>query len=704
MMDSADIAARMRAAEMEAVARQRFILGASCVKTPQAIELETAGYETWAKTLGRRTFKKPFAPFHHRFWQWYWPARMKLLRGEMLTADELTALLIWGRGLGKSSHVEWACIAEGALGDGITDEPGFVGYICADSGLAEGHLKSIRNRLDSTEIAHYYPGLANPRIDKHGYQTAWRQDYLATHSGWGIVPIGLKEGVRGGRLFDLRFTMFVFDDIDNRKFSADVTKKNLEIIAYEILPAGTPQTLKLFPQNLIREDGVLAQILNRETDVLSRRIVIGNEDGDPQPAFDEVELEPDEERPGSYRIRSVVPVWEGFDVNAAEVFLSDSGKAGFMAEYQHDLEGDRTEFVLQNWRDEVHTISRSEFAARYGARAIPYYWGRRWFNDWAKTNTAKHANVAGCLSVSAQNTELPGFVFLSDCLTFEAGTEADEVALRILKTISPTVLIGGRLKGWDEIVRDAHRRELRDYTASVTDMISMVRDVRSKVIPPIVRRILKAQKLNDFRGSHEQNNNALVVYRDVYGLPFQPTNPGSDGGIELLNSLMKVDRNYPHPFRPDERGEDGQFNLGYSRFFLIVEDDAIAPPPANANPKSLHDSARARYQLKRWRELPVKDTPTGEIERGPEKRNDDFGNGLMFCVHDGLPQAVSLNYGEKIRAVSPVVQTLEEKFQDEPLTESEQLQYFVALGDAKQRLGRSGAVQRFGEESNGDWR
>jgi hypothetical protein len=672
-------------------------------KTAQAKELELQGYEAWAKRLGARTFKKPFAPFHHRFWQWYWPARLKLLRGEQLTADELTALLIWGRGLGKSSHVEWACIAEGALGEGVTTEPGFVGYICADASLAKGHINSIRNRLDSAEIAHFYPGLANPRIDKHGYQTAWRQDYLATDSGWGIVPIGLKEGVRGGRLFDLRFTMFVFDDIDSRKFSADVTKKNLEIIAYEILPAGTPQTLKLFPQNLIREDGVLAQILNRETDVLSRRLVIGNDEGQPQPAFDEVELEPDEERPGSYRIKSVVPVWEGFDVNAAEVFLSDSGKAGFMAEYQHDLEGDRTEFVLQNWRDEVHTISRSDFARRYGTRSIPYYWGRRWFNDWAKTKTSKHANVAGCLSVSAQNTELPGFVFLSDCLTFEAGTEADDVALRILKTISPVVNVNGTQKTWDEVVTDAHRRQdLQSYMTSVTDMITMARDVRSRVIPPIVRRILTAQKLQDFRGSHEQNNNALKVYRDIYGLPFQPINPGSDGGIELLNSLMKVDRTHPHPFKPDARGEDGQFGLGYSRFFLIVEGDAIEPPPANANPRNLHDSALARYQLKRWRELPVKDTETGEVERGPEKRNDDFGNGLMFCVHDGLPVASELTYFEKTRAIEPTLQDLDNKLiESKTLNPQEQMKFHILEGMAKKRLGAQ--IQRAADAEELDW-
>lgn len=579
---------------------------------------------------------------------------------------------------------------------GVTDEPGLVGYVCADSDLAKGHLESVRNRLESSEVAHYYPGLANPRVSR-GVQTAWRQDRLVTASGWGIIPLGLKEGVRGSRLADMRFSMFVFDDVDSRKFGSDVIKKNLEIIAYDILPAGTSQTLNLFPQNLIRDDGALSQILNRESDVMSHRTVIGTEEGEPQPAFNEVELELDDQRPGAYRIKSAVPVWEGFDVNAARVFLSNSGRSAFLAEFNHDLTGDRTESVLPNWRDEVHVITRSQFEAKYGTRTISHYWGRRWFNDWAKTKTAKHANVAGCLSVSAQNTELRGIVFLSNCLSFEAGTEADDVALRILRTISPLVPVEGQLKTWEEVLRAAHTREgLTGYTSSVTALIEMSRDVRARVIPPLVRKILQAQHLHDFRGSHEQNNNALAVYRDIYGLPFKPVNPGADGGVELLNSLMKVERTTPHAFKPDERGEDGLYRLGFSRFYLLVEDHEVVPPPKNANPRDLHDSALARYQLARWRYLSVRDNDTGEVERGPEKRNDDFGNGCMFCVHDGLPVAVALSYDEKLEVASPRLHELAGKARSNiPLTPGEQMSYWVSQAEAKKRVKPS--VRRWDE-------
>jgi hypothetical protein len=623
-------------------------------KTPQAVALEARGYEPWAMTLGRRTFKSPFSPFHHRFWRWYWPARMKLLRGERLTADELTALLVWARGMGKSSHVEWACIAEGALGEGVTDEPGFVGYVCADSDLAKGHLQSIRNRLLSPEIAEFYPGLANPLIDAHGHQLGFRQDFLSTASGWGIIPIGLKEGVRGGRLLDQRFSMFVFDDVDNRKFSADVIRKNLEIIAYEILPAGTPgRTLNLFPQNLVRDDGALSQILNYETDVLARRTVIGDEDGEPLPAFTDVELIPDEERPGTHKIKSATVVWEGFDLAAAEIFLANSGKAAFLAEYQHDFTGNRAELVLQNWRDEVHVITRSQFGAVTVTRTIPFHWPTRGFNDWAKTNTAKHANVAGFLSVSPQGRDprTSGLAFLHDCMSFDAGAGADKVALRIIKALAPVAMVNGKPKPWEEVLSDAHTRQgLSSY--DLDDIVSKSRDSRSKIIPALVRPIVQRQKVT-FRGSAEENNGALKIYRDVYGLDFVAANPGADGGVNLLNHLMLVDRSRPHLFKPDERGPDGQYKLGFSRFYLIVEDGKEVPIPKSAKPRDLYDSDRARYQLAKWRELPVKDTETGEVERGPEKRNDDFGNGLMMCTHDGLPVAPQLTPDERFWVEHP---------------------------------------------------
>ena len=125
-------------------AQRRGPATATYQKTPEALALERLGYEAWLKTLGPRTFTGSFSSFHHQFWFWHWSVRQKLLRGEALTPAELAALVIWFRSGGKCSHVEWACIAEGALvGDG------YVGYVSDTEAQAKAHLQSIRERRGS---------------------------------------------------------------------------------------------------------------------------------------------------------------------------------------------------------------------------------------------------------------------------------------------------------------------------------------------------------------------------------------------------------------------------------------------------------------------------------------------------------------------------------------------------------------------------
>jgi hypothetical protein len=605
-------------------------------KTAQAAALERAGAERWLTRLGPKTFTGEFAPFHLDFWGWYWDIRLKLLRGEALPPEEMAALLMWGRGMGKSSNVEWACIAEGALGDG-----GFVMYVSGTEKQAREHVAAVKGRLESSLVAEYYPGLSRPEIGAHGNQRGWRQDYLATASGWGILPIGLDQGIRGGRKDDTRFSLIVLDDIDDHNDSAAAVEKKLDTIARTILPAGDPSTVVLFAQNLIHEDSVLNQVYTRRSDVLSDRREFG-----PHRSFEEVELAPHPEHPGKSVIRSARPTWGHIDLAAARLFLSRSGRKGFMAEYQHEFDEDRSERVLKNWSDDLHVITWDEFERVYGLREIPALWQKSCANDWAWTRSDYHANVAAFLTVSAQNSELPGMVFLYNCMSFGAGTEADDVAVRILRAMAPCVTAGGVRRSWDELLEaNLTRAGVEGFTTSATQAVRARRDTLARVIPPLVQRILGAQRFGLFRGSHEQNSGALKVYRDVYGLPFSACNPGADGGVEMLNHLMRVDEGREHPFRPGV--------MGYTRFFLIADEGREAGPRA-ASSKGLHDSDLARFQLARWRNGSPKLGEGGVIERGPLKMHDDFGNVLMMLLHDGKALlAAPLTAEERYQATLP---------------------------------------------------
>ena len=623
---------KRRVGKLEA---RRTAASATYQKTPEALALERLGYEAWLKTLGPRTFTGSFSAFHHQFWFWYWSVRQKLLRGEQLTPAELAALVIWFRSGGKSSNVEWCCIAEGALvGEG------YVGYVSDTEDQAKAHLQSIRDRLGSPEIARYYPGLANPKIDRHGQQVGWRQDYLATACGWGIIPIGLEEGVRGGRQNDLRFTMFVFDDIDTDTDSPAAVEKKLNIISRSIIPAGTADTLVIFPQNLIHENSVLNQIYTRRSDVLSERQVFG-----PVPAFQNLELELDERDGGRvWRIESATPTWPDINMDDARKFLSKSGRRAFMAEYQHEFGAEKEDKVLPHYDDAVHVITWAEFAAIFGERRIPDRWYKYLFNDWARTKSAYHANVAGKVTVSGQHERLPGFVFLYDCMSFEAGALADTVALRILNSISPTVRGTAHGQTWEGLMRSALSREgLESYVADATELLRQRRATLARIFPQYVSPLLKQGNYHSFRMSHERED-VRAVYRSAFGLPFQGVNPGKDGGIEWINHYMQVDYEAQHPFRPEQKG--------FTRFFLIVGDDKRAYP-AQPAPDHLHDSDLARYQLKHWRNSPPQLNSLGIVERGPEKMSDDIGNGLMMLFHDNSVQAAPLSRAEKMEEALP---------------------------------------------------
>jgi hypothetical protein len=612
-------------------------LSSAFAKTPQARELEAKGFEATLRTLGPRTFTKPFSFFHRDLWTWYWAVRLKILRGETLTPAELAFLAIWFRGGGKSSNVEWCCILEGGLvGDG------FVMYVCDTEKQARKHVQSIRDRLDSPEIAYYYPGLANPRVDKHGYQVGWRQDYLATASGWGIIPVGLDQDIRGGRQRDMRFTMIVLDDIDSHEDSPAAVEKKLDLISRSILPAGTSDTLVLFPQNLIHENSVLNQILTRRSDVLSERIVSG-----PVKAFDELELELDDTAAGrKWTIKHACPTWPGLDLEDARKYLGKFGRKAFLAEYQHEFSQDQEGKVLKNYRDAVHVIRRSDFACIYGSKDIPDRWFKYAFHDWSKTKSQYHANVAGKVTVASQNEPLSGRIFLFDLMSFDAGTQADDVALRFLKSLAPMVVTESGVSRWDDLVRATMSRAgLEQFAVDTTQLLEERRKVLARIIPRYVQPLLSKQNFRTMRMSHEAKTER-DIYRNVYGLPFQPFNPGEAGGIEWLNHYMQIDRSRPHPFLEDTLQPDGTYALGDTWLFIIVEDEEY-PYPEAATPDALHGSDLARYQFTHWRMRAPKLTEAGMMEYGPMKLNDDFGNGLMMLFADNCVQAAPLTEEEQ---------------------------------------------------------
>lgn len=619
--------------------RSKYPMDGMALKRSEAKALEDRGHRPWLDAIFPDLFDAPFIQEHTDFWDWGWKFLICLRDRKPLPPEANAFLDLLSRNLGKSMHCEvFMTAAVCVVGYGI-----FL-YVCGSQDLANEHLENIEGLLTSEEVKQYYPEHSRPKKSAiTGANRAWSQKKLATEGGAIIWAIGLNVGVRGIRRGKDRVRGFVLDDVDDYNDSPQVSLNKANQLGSSILPTSDIDFFVIGAQNLITEHSVFNRIYTKADMMLAHRVVAG-----PVPAFDNLVTKFID---GRDMIVSGESRWpERLTAEVGQRFIDTFGLIRFLAEFQHDFASNKQGLCFDNYDDAVHVITKTEFASMFGTREIPRRWWKYQFHDHARTKTAYHANVTGTVAVSSQNEKLPGFFFLFNLMSFPAQTEADDLAIRLLKGIAPSVLIHNQHRAWDELVESSMKRtNLEAFQSDVTKLIRMRRATLSKVIPPIVGPLLASYNYKTFRMSHEQINAAGKVYKEAFGLPFLPCNPGSDGGIELFNHYLKVDYSAAHPFGANVNRPSG---AGFTRVFIVVEDGDLAYT-TDVAPERLHDAMLARYQFNHWRyAVPVLNA-SGEKEVGPQKMNDDFGNGLMMLFHDNCPQAAPLNKDETIHEYLP---------------------------------------------------
>lgn len=645
--------------------------------TNAARRLEAQGWRVWLRTLSPETFHGNFSDFHAEYWSWFWGLLRAQQRGAALqSVSEYSSILLpWGRGLAKSVMAEWSVIAAGAL---VTRA--VVLYISSTTDMAVGHLNNIQTWLESSQIRKYYPGMAKAQLNQYGQKFGWRADMLKTESGLTIYALGLEKNPRGIRDANLRPTLRVLDDFDDISDSADRVAKKERIIGGSILGTGTGNTIDIVAQNLIHENSVMSRIYHRHSDLFNHR----TETRLVRAFKEDLNIELD----GTSWKLSGTPEWPYIDLAACQTYLGKQGPLHFKAEYQHDFSMSRQGLVLSNYDDAVHVITWSEFEAMFGERQIPDRWSKYLSHDWAKTKSQYHACVGSVIAISDQNTALPGRIFFSKALTFEPNTEPDEVAIAMLKAISPTVpkLHASTPPSWDMLVKSALEREnLGRYITNTTALIEAKHALLARVIPPYASAARSEKNFKALRMSHEAIG-PRTVYETAFGLHFEPINPGKSGGAELVNYQMAVDYERPHPFRADQQGD--------TRFFLIVEDHEL-PKVADLKPDDIHGMSLVRYQFEHCRWMAPKLTIDGLVEKqGPQKISDDFLNSLMFLFYDNLPKARELTYAEKLQEAIPKPYRRDEMLKQSPhkngLLPSQELALAWQTAEAKRKLAGSG--------------
>lgn len=547
-------------------------------------------WREWLRNVGPHTFTGEFASFHTEFWEWFWRLISKRRAGQPISDEEQVFLAIWARGMGKSANVEWAAIAEGAL-----IGKGYVLYVSGTQNLADGHVQSIRERLEGDEITKYYPHLGQPKVGKHGNQFGWRQDFLITSGGWAIRPIGLDVGVRGGRVGDLRPTLIIFDDVDEHSDSPLVVQNKLETIARSIIPAGTANTVILGAQNLIHRNSVFNQIVTRKTSLLSRRIVSG-----PFPAYEDLVLEMQQTDDGP---RDMIvkgrPTWAHFDTTACQKFLDDTTREAFLAEYQHDFAASEQDRVIPEYDEARHVITWSQFESVFGMRFIPEHWERELGHDVGFTKG--HLSAWTWLAASAANSPLPGMRFRYRGLTFESQS-VDEQAEIVKRIMGPDSKVDRR---FDESVR-----------------------------------------VLNWRMSHEALSERMT-YRAKYDMPFVACNSKKTAGISQWRFYLRPDFSRAHPFHKDEQMPDGKWKLGFPSWFDVVDDDQLLTPK-NDRGLAIH-----RRQTRDWRYRPDILGVGGVSKNEPMKADEDTCDSTRMVTAEWGPLETPLTMDEQVERDLP---------------------------------------------------
>ncbi len=643
--------------------------------TPEAFAVEAQGPFAWLRTMFPYAFEEEFSDDHKKFWTLFFSVLVRIREQRkyerlglpcpaehLISDEEFNYLLILGRGLGKSATLEASSVMRGAILSG-----GYTLYVCEAQDQANEHVGNCRDLIENPDsrLVEHYPGMApavrrklGSRMESRGL-AKWSEDLFVTANGYICRAKGLNSKLRGIRIGTRRPDDIDIDDVDGVNDSIDVSLKKLKQITASVFPTQARRwaTIKV-GQNLITDHSVVFQIYTGKSDALAARTVVGvtNTFVDFEPGKDYETYTADDGRTRHRILPGARTTWAGVDLAAAQKFLNDSGLATFLAEYQNSFEHLKEGKVLRNYDDARMVITKSMFARLFGATPpgqhfVPDSWYKYGFHDWSKTKNEYHACVAGKVAISAKNTRLPGKVFLFDLMSFAEGTQVDDVARRILESVSP--LVPGTNQTWAEAIASSYSRERLDlYVSDATKLIEMRRAALSRVLPAVVGPLLKRKNYVRFRGSNEQNKDGLKVMRDCFGIPFAPANPRTTEGLEWIEHYMTVDHTTAHPFLEDERLENGGWRLGCPGWFVVVDDDRYAYP-SEMKPENLHDSDLARYQFENWRVRASEVTAAGFIEYGPMKMLDDFGQGLQMLFMDNCVQAAPLTEGEKVMAHLP---------------------------------------------------
>jgi len=204
---------------------------------------------------------------------------------------------------------------------------------------ANKHLNDIKRHLVRIGV--------KPEINERGNTTHWNQAIIETNTGFVVGACGLDTAVRGIKVQEKRPDLIVGDDIDSKRDSELEVDNKIEALTTSVMPAGSPDSIFLFVQNLVHENSIMSRLHNGTADFLATATMPPFE-----PAIVGLETELRYSKAARKNIPIIVggtPTWEGQDIETCQRQMNKWGYAAFMKEAQHRVAQSAGVFFDTKW-------------------------------------------------------------------------------------------------------------------------------------------------------------------------------------------------------------------------------------------------------------------------------------------------------------------------------------------------------------------
>jgi hypothetical protein len=534
---------------------------------------------------------------------------------------------VWPRGHGKSTNAEAACAVWGARGTRK-----YVWYICETQQQADDHVQNVAAMLESEGVRVFYPSLGERLVNKFGTSKGWKRNRIRTATGFTVDALGLDVAKRGVKLEEQRPDAMIFDDIDGKHDSPQITAKKVEIITTSILPAGSRDCIAVAIQNLIHKDSFFSQLVDGRAECLIDRHISG-----PVPALRNFDYE---KINGRYVITSGEPTWEGMDRETCQHFIDQWGITAFLQECQHRVDINLPGAIFPEWSEIYHVVTESEVKRFYrriswrdperpdSAFQIPHNWTLGRGLDWG--TTSEHPMACEFVARPYETHELTDSVFVYREITRPEFPFKDDH----LEPVSPR-----RVK---KAVLESTRRDREEARMEISAMSHEA-----------------SAALNTFL-------EMIGEERDDDALWFNKWKPQTGSGVPQIQNALEIDYTKDHPFRRYPkgyklRGEDvgGKPLRGRPRFYVIVPDEQgelYLDGEGELRVRGAVDAAgkaRLRYEFPKYRN-PV--NPTGREKARPNPKahgEDDAIDALRGLANQFFPSIQRMSEAERVDALLP---------------------------------------------------